>query len=40
MRAQTLQIRWHDTLPVFAVDFHPKQADRLATAGGDSVVRV
>lgn len=69
MRVKSLEIRWHETMPIFSADFHqidpseyrkvvhpyqqqqqplvqPAQAEsdetlwRLATAGGDKLVRV
>jgi hypothetical protein len=40
MRATLVQVRWHETLPVFAADFHPTDPTRVATAGGDRIVRV
>ena len=38
MKAKTLQILWHDKLPVFAVDFHPSEG-YLATAGADKEIK-
>lgn len=38
MRAKTLQIMWHETQPVFSVDFHPD--GYLATGGGDREIKV
>ncbi|KAI9193684.1 chromatin assembly factor 1 subunit B [Polychytrium aggregatum] len=45
MKCKTLQIRWHDIMPIFAVDFEPSpkppsQHARLATAGADGNVRI
>lgn len=45
MRAKPFQILWHQKLPIFSVDFERFQGEnvteqRLATAGGDNVVRV
>ncbi|KAJ3272169.1 Chromatin assembly factor 1 subunit B [Terramyces sp. JEL0728] len=39
MRAKTLQIIWHDKLPIFSVDFDPIR-NRFATCGGDHNVRI
>ncbi|KAJ2454292.1 Chromatin assembly factor 1 subunit [Coemansia sp. RSA 2336] len=43
MRVKTVQINWHDKLPIFSVDFdHRWQGDgwRFCTGGGDNNVRV
>ncbi|KAI8901126.1 WD40-repeat-containing domain protein [Globomyces pollinis-pini] len=40
MRAKTLQILWHDKLPIFAIDFHPTLNFKFATSGGDSFIRI
>ncbi|KAG9297684.1 hypothetical protein G9A89_011199 [Geosiphon pyriformis] len=40
MRVKPLQIHWHATLPVYSADFEPFSKGRLATAGGDSNVRM
>ncbi|KAJ3258742.1 Chromatin assembly factor 1 subunit B [Boothiomyces macroporosus] len=39
MRAKTLQIIWHDKLPIFSVDFDPIR-NRFATCGGDHNARI
>ncbi|KAI9474487.1 Chromatin assembly factor 1 subunit [Coemansia sp. RSA 989] len=43
MRVKTVQINWHDRLPIFSVDFdHSWQGDgwRFSTGGGDNNVRI
>ncbi|KAJ2852272.1 Chromatin assembly factor 1 subunit [Coemansia brasiliensis] len=43
MRVKTVQINWHDKLPIFSVDFdHSWQGGgwRFATGGGDNNVRI
>ncbi|KAI8320999.1 WD40 repeat-like protein [Martensiomyces pterosporus] len=48
MRVKTVQINWHDKLPIFSVDFDGNYTDaagdgngwRFATGGGDNNVRV
>lgn len=37
MRAKTLQILWHEKMPVFSVDIYK---NKLASSGGDNCVRV
>ena len=37
---ETLQIYWHEKKPVYSCDFHPTQALRLATCGGDNSIRL
>ena len=39
MRGGTVQINWHDTKPVLALDFHPFSGI-LATAGADFDIKV
>ncbi|KAL8143478.1 hypothetical protein V2J09_016510 [Rumex salicifolius] len=39
MRAGTVQIVWHDTKPVLALDFHPT-AGILATGGADKEIKI
>ncbi|KAJ3027004.1 UNVERIFIED_CONTAM: hypothetical protein HDU68_004662 [Siphonaria sp. JEL0065] len=49
MRAKTLQINWHDKMPIFSVAFNPRvtpatadtpETHKLATAGGDHNIRI
>jgi hypothetical protein len=44
MKADVLQINWHDRKAIYSLDVqtgqHPDQPARLATAGGDSTIRV
>ncbi|KAJ2034739.1 Chromatin assembly factor 1 subunit [Coemansia sp. S3946] len=45
MRVKTVQINWHDKLPIFSVDFDHNYANssggwRFATGGGDNNVRL
>ncbi|CAG8447556.1 10998_t:CDS:2 [Ambispora leptoticha] len=40
MKVDTYQIYWHDALPIYSADFEPSSTGRLATAGGDSNVRM
>ena len=40
MRAKTVQIYWHDQQPIFSIDFDPLVAERFATCGGDTFIRV
>ncbi|KAJ3143161.1 hypothetical protein HK100_006456 [Physocladia obscura] len=47
MKAKTLQVNWHDRMPIFCAAFAPPQLSsrvqtfsRLATAGGDQNIRV
>ena len=37
MKAELLQIFWHEKQAIFSLDF---SVDKLATAGGDSKIRV
>jgi len=40
MKAETLQVHWHETRPIYSAHFEPSGKGRLATAGGDNIVRV
>jgi hypothetical protein len=51
MKAKTIQMRWHDQLPILGVDFEPRSSYfksnrkepffyRLVTSGSDGYVRV
>ncbi|KAI9353669.1 WD40-repeat-containing domain protein [Obelidium mucronatum] len=44
MKAKTLQINWHDKMPIFSVSFSPTKMNgnmhKLATAGGDHNIRL
>ena len=40
MKAKAFQIHWHNKQPIYSVDFHPKNSNKLATCGGDNNVRV
>ena len=50
MKAKTIQMRWHDQLPILSVDFEPRSScksgrkepifNRLVTSGSDGYVRV
>ncbi|KAJ1879596.1 Chromatin assembly factor 1 subunit, partial [Coemansia sp. S17] len=45
MRVKTVQINWHDKLPIFSVDFDHNYVNssggwRFATGGGDNNVRL
>lgn len=40
MKANVLQVLWHEKEQVLSCDFEPSGKGRLATAGGDSAVRV
>ena len=38
MKAKTIHIVWHNTEPVWSLDFHP--SGLLATGGGDKEIKV
>ena len=40
MKAKAFQIHWHNKQPIYSVDFHPTNSNKLATCGGDNNVRV
>lgn len=40
MKAKAFQIHWHNKQPIYSVDFHPNNSNKLATCGGDNNVRV
>lgn len=43
VKAEVVQINWHDRKAVYSLDIQPSQDDgliRLATAGGDNNIRV
>jgi hypothetical protein len=40
MKAELLQVLWHEKEQVLSCDLEPAGKGRFATAGGDSMVRV
>lgn len=40
MKSQALQIHWHENSPIYSAHFEPHGKGRLATAGGDNMVRI
>lgn len=40
MKVKTCQIHWHNKQPIYSVDFHPSNANKLVTCGGDNNVRL
>ncbi|KAK9759573.1 Chromatin assembly factor 1 subunit, partial [Basidiobolus ranarum] len=40
MKAKLIQIHWHETKPIYSIDFEAGPKSRLATAGGDTNVRI
>lgn len=40
MKSQALQIHWHENSPIYSAHFEPHGRGRLATAGGDNMVRI
>ncbi|ORX91477.1 WD40 repeat-like protein [Basidiobolus meristosporus CBS 931.73] len=40
MKAKLIQIHWHETKPIYSIDFETGPKSRLATAGGDTNVRI
>lgn len=40
MKSQALQIHWHENSPIYSAHFETHGKGRLATAGGDNMVRI